>query len=85
MKRNVWQEKYKKLSKELKSIRITAGFTQSELSQLIDKPQSYVSKYENGDRYLDFIEVLTVCQACNHNPAQLTKKLGFSFNDSEVI
>lgn len=79
MKKSVWQKKYQILSVELKEIRIAADLTQLQLAQKLDKPQSYVSKYENGDKYLDFIEVLAVCEACNSNPSSLIKKLELSF------
>lgn len=72
-------KKYQTLSTELKEARIAAGLTQLQLAQNLDKSQSYVSKYENGDRYLDFIEVLAVCDACNTNPSNLIEKLGFTF------
>jgi transcriptional regulator with XRE-family HTH domain len=79
MKKSVWQEKYKTLATELGEIRKSLGLTQSQLAKKLDKPQSYVSKYENGDRYLDFIEVLAVCEACNADPIQLIQKLNISF------
>lgn len=78
MKKSVWQKKYKVLFAELRTIRNDAGLTQAQLAEKLEKPQSYVSKYESGDRYLDFIEVLEVCQACNANPDKLILKLGFS-------
>ncbi len=79
MKKSVWQEKYKTLATELGEIRKSLGLTQSQLAKKLDKPQSYVSKYESGDRYLDFIEVLAVCEACNADPVQLIQKLNVSF------
>lgn len=42
--------------------RMKAGMTQAELAMLLEKPQSFVSKYENGERRLDVIEFITVCR-----------------------
>ena len=42
-----------------------AGFTQLELSDRIGRPQSFVSKYENGERKLDFVETVEICNACS--------------------
>jgi len=77
MKKSVWQEKYKKLSSELRAIRIAAGYTQVQLAEKLDKPQSYVSKYESGERNLDFIEVLAICEVCEAAPEELIKKINF--------
>lgn len=41
--------------------RLLSGFTQHSLSKELDRPQSFVSKYENGERRLEFIEVIEIC------------------------
>lgn len=43
--------------------RFKAGLTQSKVAERLGKPQSYVSKYENGERKLDIIDFLDVCEA----------------------
>ena len=53
----------RKLTKEkliaaLVRIRKEAELTQQQLAKKLDKPQSYVSKYETGERTLDMIEVI---------------------------
>ena len=47
----------------LKASRLKAGLTQSELAKRLDAPQSYVSKFETGERRLDFVETALVCGA----------------------
>ena len=49
---------------ELKNLRLTSGLTQADLAERLNKPQSYVSKLESGDRSLDFIETREFCLAC---------------------
>ncbi len=39
------------------------GLTQTELALRLDKPQSFVSKYESGERRLDVVEFVSVCSA----------------------
>jgi len=40
------------------SAREVAGLTQVQVAQRLGKPQSFVSKYERGERRLDFTEFL---------------------------
>ena len=47
----------------LKSIRIGKGLTQADIAKRLGLPQSYVSKYETGERRLDFVETMLVCDA----------------------
>lgn len=46
----------------LKQMRLDAQITQSQLAQMLKKPQSFVSKYESGDRSLDILEVYFICK-----------------------
>lgn len=58
-----WTDDQKKLRKLLKEVRKEADLTQVELSLRLQKPQSYVSKYESGERRLDVLELRLVCEA----------------------
>ena len=44
----------------LVSAREQAGLTQVQVAKLLGKPQSYVSKYERGERRLDFTEFMAL-------------------------
>src|SRR5579872_4399076 len=47
----------------LKELRLTKKLTQAELAGQLGHPQSYVSKFENGERRLDFVETSFLCDA----------------------
>lgn len=47
----------------LKELRLTQNVTQAQLAKRLGRPQSYVSKFENGDRQLDFVETAFLCDA----------------------
>lgn len=47
----------------LREIRIQVGLTQTELAARLEKPQSFVSKYESGERRLDLAELDEICRA----------------------
>jgi transcriptional regulator with XRE-family HTH domain len=55
----------------LVGVRKAAGLTQAELSQKLNRPQSFVSKYERGERRLDVIEFGEVAKALSVDPAKL--------------
>ncbi len=47
----------------LKELRLAKEITQIQLADRLGLPQSYVSKYETGERRLDFVETVLVCDA----------------------
>jgi DNA-binding XRE family transcriptional regulator len=47
----------------LREARSEVGLTQAELAARLGRPQSFVSKYESGERRLDLIELSEVCAA----------------------
>lgn len=44
-------------------MRIEASLTQVDLARKLDRPQSFVSKYESGERRLDLVELRQICHA----------------------
>jgi transcriptional regulator with XRE-family HTH domain len=47
----------------LRAIRVEAGLRQADMAAALKVPQSYVSKYESGERRLDPLELRAVCKA----------------------
>ena len=62
--KKIWSDREEALRNELKAMRKMAGFNQSELALKLGKPQSFVSKYESGERQLKILELEQVCLAC---------------------
>jgi transcriptional regulator with XRE-family HTH domain len=52
----------------LVAAREAAGLTQSEVAEKFGCPQSFVAKYERGERRLDIIEFIKICAALGINP-----------------
>ena len=50
-------------------MRIAADLTQAQLAARLDRPQSFVAKYEGGERRLDVIEFMEVAEAIGFDPA----------------
>lgn len=59
---------YERLTKALANARREAGLTQTEVAGRLRRPQSFVSKYEQGERQLDVVEFVAVCRALDADP-----------------
>jgi transcriptional regulator with XRE-family HTH domain len=62
MPKSIHTDKYGKFCEMLINYRSLKGLTQTQLAEKLGKPQSFVSKYEIGERRLDFIEVLELAK-----------------------
>jgi transcriptional regulator with XRE-family HTH domain len=63
MEKSLFTPAHEKLQALLKQIRLGAGLRQSDLAAKLGQPQSFVSKYESGERRLDLLELRQICQA----------------------
>ncbi len=72
---SVHSAKYQRLLRLLVEVRKENNLTQQVVAKRLGKPQSYVSKYESGERRLDVIEFITVSRAIEVDPAELFKQL----------
>ena len=60
--------RYNSLMVKLVELRKQSGMTQSQLAKKLNKPQSFVAKYEGGERRLDVIEFIDVVKALDVSP-----------------
>lgn len=74
MKNNRYAANEEYLRSLLRSRRKELGITQGALADILKKPQSFVSKFESGERLLTFVETVTICRALDINPATLLKE-----------
>jgi transcriptional regulator with XRE-family HTH domain len=51
--------------------RKAAGLTQQVLARRLKKPQSFVAKYEGGERRLGVVEFITIARALEADPLKL--------------
>ena len=75
MTKSVYTTKYERFRKRLITSRKAKGLTQSQLAERLGKPQSFVSKYERGERRLDLVEFLEVAKTIGMNPKRLIDQL----------
>ena len=57
MKTGYWLPDYQKFLQQLVQARKEAKLTQKEVAKILQKPQSFISKCEKGERRVDALEL----------------------------
>ncbi|GLS17286.1 transcriptional regulator [Labrys miyagiensis] len=63
MQKSLFTAEQQILQSMLREARRAAGKTQAELADALGRPQSFVAKYEVGERRLDVVELIVVLRA----------------------
>lgn len=63
VKKSIYTDQNEKLIALLRKIRVEAGLTQVQLAERLGQKQSFISKYESGERRLDLIQLRQICVA----------------------
>lgn len=63
MEKSISTPEQRMLQELLRQVRLGAGLRQQDLAEKLAQPQSFVSKYESGERRLDLLEVRQICEA----------------------
>jgi transcriptional regulator with XRE-family HTH domain len=58
----------------LRDIRCEAGLRQEDLASTLGRKQAYVSKYERGERRLDLLELISICDAVGLSLTQFAER-----------
>lgn len=66
MSNKPWEIEQVALREALRELRESRDMKQQEVSDILGKPQSYVSKYETGERKLGYLEVVEILYAFEH-------------------
>jgi transcriptional regulator with XRE-family HTH domain len=82
MPKSIYTSEQAKLQLLLRRIRRDAGLTQEDLAAKLKRPQSFVSKYESGERRLDVLELREICSAMNITLIDFVNKMERALRDS---
>lgn len=58
----------------LKDARVGADVTQQELANRINNTQTFISKVERGERRLDLVETIEICEALAISPSSFISR-----------
>lgn len=61
-----------------------AGLTQTDVAARLGRPQSFVAKYEGGERRVDVIEFLAIARALGVDPLRLLKRIMGRIRERQV-
>lgn len=73
--KSVFSHEYDIFRQCMIAARKEAQLTQATLAKSLKKPQSFVAKYENGERRLDVIEFLFVARVIGIDPCDILKRV----------
>ncbi len=73
--RSLFSPAYRRLRDWLVAGRQAQSLTQVQLAERLGRPQSFVSKYERGERRLDFVEVFEIAEVLQVDLCDLVTEL----------
>lgn len=65
----------RRLQDVLAECRSESALTQVQLAKKLGKPQSFISKYETGERKLTVGDFVAVCRALSVEPTDILRRL----------
>ena len=63
MQKSIFSQQQRQLQALLRQVRLDAGLRQADLAERLNQPQSFISKFESGERQLDLLEIRQICEA----------------------
>ncbi|MGC9524880.1 MAG: helix-turn-helix domain-containing protein [Limnospira sp.] len=79
MMKSIFSREYDVFRRCMIAARKDANLTQATLAKTLEKPQSFVAKYENGERRLDVVEFLLITRAIGVDPGEIIRKVEQAF------
>lgn len=73
MQKSLKSAQYARLIEVLVAARHEAGIRQQALATKLGRPQSFIAKYEGGERRIDVIEFIAIARALGADPLKLFK------------
>ncbi|MEI8718808.1 MULTISPECIES: helix-turn-helix transcriptional regulator [unclassified Mesorhizobium] len=75
MPKSLRSSRHQRFLSQLISLRKDKGLTQAQVAEKLGRPQSFVAKYEGGERRLDIIEFLDITAALDADPCEILLSL----------
>lgn len=72
---SIYSDEYQLVIKTLRDARTARGMTQESLARILDKPQSFIAKVENGERRLDIVEFVRIACLLGIDPREVVVRI----------
>jgi len=83
MEKSIYSTQHEILIQLLRKARTEKKLTQMGLALKLKQPQSFISKYESGERRLDLVELRLICKALDIDIIDLLKRFEEEINTNE--
>ena len=74
MQKSLKSAEYARFIALLVAVRKDADIRQQALAKALGKPQSFVAKYEGGERRIDVVEFIAIARALKADPVKLFRE-----------
>jgi transcriptional regulator with XRE-family HTH domain len=74
MQKSLKSAEYERFVELLVAVRREAGIRQQALAKKLRRPQSFIAKYEGGERRIDVVEFVEIARALGAEPIKLFQK-----------
>lgn len=78
MRKSLHSRKYQVFVEQLVEARKAAGMTQEQVGEQLGRPQSFVAKYEKGERRIDLVEFLEITDFLGADPHAIIRRVAKS-------
>ena len=84
LEKSIYTGEYSTVIRLLRQARDDAGLTQVDLAKRLGQTQSFVSKFERGDRRLDIIQLRTILSHLGVTLAEFVQRLETDLRGKEA-
>ncbi len=83
MSKGIFTSRQKKLLTLLRQVRLEAGLSQKELAERLNRSQSFVSKFEQGELRLDILELYEFCKSVGISLQEFIRRFEDTLDETE--
>jgi len=84
LRKSTFTTEYDAFCHLLRQVRDEAGISQNKLAQRLNTPQAWLSKCEHGQRRVDVLELMQICEGIGIAPEEFMRRLGDVLKELQI-